>query len=115
MNVSLLGYGENTATFEAAAGLAAGNLVKLSANGTVAPAGDGDAFIGVCQNVRGGYAAVQLKGYCTAAYSGSVPLGRQALVSDAAGKAKAAAAGAAGAPVIVVDIDAERSVLGMIL
>ena len=124
MNVSYQGFSEAIATFEADDSVKAGSLVKISANGKVAPAADKEAFVGVCRNVRGGYAGVQLKGYCTVPYTGAVALGWQTLVSTADGEVKpaeastggsGAATAAAGTSVLVTDMDTSSSTLGMIL
>ncbi len=64
MNVEFTGYGENMATFVAANGLTeTGIPVKISADGTVAECNANEAFCGICQSVREGYAVVQLAGY----------------------------------------------------
>lgn len=83
MEVSFQGFGEQVATFTAAE-VAAGDLVKLSASGTVTACAEGDLPCGVALSVREGYAAVQLGGYAVLKASGSVPVGWQALA--AAGK-----------------------------
>ena len=113
MNVSFAGFGKNIATFEAAAAIPAGTPVKMSANGTVATCAAGDAFIGVGVSQRGDFVGVQLKGYCTAAVTGSVSLGWAQLVADGSGGVKAAGEDAAGVNVLVVPTDAAEA--GMIL
>ena len=63
MNLGLKGYGENVATFIAASGVAAGQLVKITDDFTVSSCSSGDDIFGYCVSVRDGYAAVQTSGY----------------------------------------------------
>lgn len=114
MDISFLGYDEKVATFEADSTLEAGDLVKLNANFKVEPADtDGDVFCGKAVNVRGGYAGVQLGGYMTADYSGTVTLGYQTVAIDGNGKVEVAATG--GNKVLVINIDTTNSKIGFIL
>ena len=62
MEISLQGYRENVATFEADETVRPGNLVKLTENGKVGLCAEGDLFIGAAVSVRGGCAAVQAAG-----------------------------------------------------
>lgn len=115
MNVAFDGYGENVLTFEAASGLAVGDLVKISANGTVAKCSktEGEAFCGICVNVRDGLAGVQLKGYCRVKYTGSLALGFQSVGTTDGETVKVLSSG--GVNVLVTDLDTSASVAGMIL
>ena len=61
--ISFEGIGQQVATFEAAAGVTAGHVVKMSDNGKVSKCSEGDDFCGVVLNVRGGCAGVQLRGF----------------------------------------------------
>jgi hypothetical protein len=122
MEISLLGFGERVATFAAAEGVAAGVLVKISANGTVAPCTAGDVPCGLCVNVRGGFAAVQLGGYLRLPYTGTVALGRALIAANTSSSVKAvespkdeSTAAASGVPVLVTDIDESAEILGCIL
>ena len=90
MSVSFQGMDRLVATFEAASGVSKGDLVKISGNGTVSTASSGDAPAGVALNVRGGHAAVQLKGCLEAEYNGTLDLGWQDITTHSAGKIKAA-------------------------
>lgn len=85
MNISFTGYRENVLTFECTNTVAVGDLVKMSASGTVTKAAANDAFIGKCVGVRDGYAAIQLDGYMEAAKYGTVNVGYNKLVAAASG------------------------------
>lgn len=86
MNVNFKGYGENVATFYADENVSQGSLVKMSASGTVSTCSANDDFIGVCVNVRNGYAAVQLNGYVELMTSDtSIDVGYNNLVAAANG------------------------------
>ncbi|SFP19136.1 hypothetical protein SAMN05216343_10449 [Oscillibacter sp. PC13] len=108
MKLSYEGIGQWAATF-ACSGVSEGEMVKLSANGTVAGCGDGDGFCGMVLSLsRGGDAcAVALGGMVTAGYTvetdGAAPsLGWATLASDGSGGVKAAASGRS---YLVVDVD----------
>ena len=74
MKLSYEGIGQWAATF-AASDVAEGELVKISANGTVAACTKGDPFCGMVLSVsRGGDAcAVALGGLVTAGYTETAP------------------------------------------
>ena len=59
MKVSFEEIGYMSATFAAERG-EAGQVCKMAGNGRVAPCADGDAFIGVMESIRKGYAGVQI-------------------------------------------------------
>ena len=105
MNISYEGIGQWAATF-ACDHLAEGELVKISANGTVSTCSDGESFCGmVLSTARDGLAcSVALGGMITAGYSGeSAPaLGWSTLAADGAGGVKTAAEGHS---FLVVDVD----------
>ena len=101
--VSFEEIGTLMATFEAADGVTAGQVVKLSANCKVAPCQDGDSFCGAALSCREGCAGVQLRGFVTLSATGTVGLGRVKLCADGAGGVKAAATG--GVEVLVVAAD----------
>lgn len=114
MKISLNGCGETVATFEADAGVTAGIPVKLTGNGLVGPCAAKDAFCGVTLSVRGGFAAVQLKGYVTVPYSGTaVPaVGYQTL--NGAGDGKIQVEGT-GRSILVTDVDTTAQTCGILL
>lgn len=72
MSVSFGGFHNETATFKTSAEMEKGTPVTISANGTVAAAGS-SAFCGIVDNCDGQYAAVQIYGEVTAAYTGTAP------------------------------------------
>lgn len=82
MEINFNGYQENVLTLACESTVAAGDLVAMSASGTVGKAEDNSAFIGVCLSERDGYAAVQLGGYVEMKKSGTVNLGFTKLVAS---------------------------------
>ena len=60
--ISFEGIGEVVATFACGEGVAAGQVVKVTEDGTVGPCTDGEKFCGVALSAEDGYAAVQLGG-----------------------------------------------------
>ena len=114
MDISLKGFKEAVATFEAEAGTIAGAPVKLTGNGKVGPCADGDDFCGAALNARCGYAAVQLGGYAELPYAGAAPqIGYRNLCAAADGKVKIAASG--GRSLLVTDVDEAAGICGVIL
>lgn len=110
MKISFEGIGQWAATF-ACADVGEGDLVKASANGTVAVCSDGDAFCGqVISLARGGDAcSVQLGGFITADYSGAAPaVGWANLAADGSGGVKVSAASPS---YLVVDVDAAAGIV----
>ena len=102
MKVCFEDIGHMSATFAAESG-EGGEPVKLCGNGTVCACADAEAFCGVVESLRGGYAAVQLHGFITLPYSGSAPaLGFTALAADGNGGVKASSGGRS---YLVVSVD----------
>ena len=60
--ISFEGIGEMVATFACGADVAAGQVVKVSADGTVDPCAAGNKICGVALSAEDGYAAVLLGG-----------------------------------------------------
>lgn len=113
MNISLQGYQENVATFEAEEAVQPGNLVKLTANGKVGQCADSDVFIGIAISVREGCAAVQLSGYYQVAFEDTQPsLGWQTLSAKSASAVKT---DPAGHLCLVTDVDTVGKIAGIIL
>lgn len=114
MQVCFNGFGEDVVTFEADETVEAGAPVMVSGNGKVSAA-EG-VFCGVCVGVRGGYAAVQLKGYVTLPY-GTAPetVGYQKLAVDETGKVSAAGEEDEGREYLVLDVDEAAGSLGLLL
>ena len=100
MNVSFEEIGRLAVTF-GHEGCVAGQVCKVSANGTVAPCAAGDKLCGIVEGVRGDYAAVQVAGFAEVPYSGSVGLGHVSLCADGSGGVKAGA----GREYLVVGVD----------
>ena len=100
MNVSFEEIGRLAVTF-GHEGCQAGQVCKVSANGTVAPCAAGDKLCGIVEGVRGDYAAVQVAGFAEVPYSGSVALGHVSLCADGSGGVKAGA----GREYLVVSVD----------
>ena len=75
MNIGFNGFNDNTVTFEADATVEKGCLVKLIEDNTVGACTGGDKVVGVCVNVREGYAAVKLAGYAELPVEGAVDVG----------------------------------------
>ena len=100
MNVSFEEIGRLAVTF-AESGVAAGQVCKVSENGTVAPCAGNDKFCGVVEGVRGGHAAVQVAGFVSVGYSGAVGLGYVNLCADGNGGVKAGT----GREYLVVRVD----------
>ncbi len=88
MNISFNGFMENTVTFEADESLKAGMPVAI-AQGRAIPCATGNKICGVCQNVRDGYAAVQIRGFVTLPVSGGLGTGMVKIIATADGMVKA--------------------------
>ncbi len=116
MKVSFEGIGETVATFEAetegSAAVVPGKAVVVCGNGKVSACTTAGAVpAGVALSLRGGYAAVQVKGYVKLPCAAGMEIGFQAVAMDSDGKLAAASSG--GREVLVTDVaDGE---CGMIL
>lgn len=112
--IRLEGFHNNCATFDAGEGVAAGQLVTVSADGKVDTAASG-AFAGMAVSVREGKALVQITGYMKVKMDG----GALTSLAYGAGSMAAAAGGTAasgdGRAVIVTDKDTTGSLAGIIL
>ena len=100
MNVSFEEIGRLAVTF-AQTGCEGGQVCKVSGNGAVAPCAEGEAFCGVVESVRGGFAAVQVAGFAGVAFSGALRVGYVNLCADGQGGVKAGA----GREYLVVSVD----------
>lgn len=114
MDVSFGGIGEVVATFKTSGTVKKGNLVKLSANATVAACAADDRICGVAiYAAADGFASVQLKGAVTVTYSGTAPtVGYNKLLASAADKIAVDADGF-DALVLSVDTTAKTAVIVM--
>ena len=96
MNVSFEGLENAVVTFQEEQ-VTAGYPVSMRSGATVGNAAAGAAPVGVALNVRGGCAAVQIKGFAALPYSGSAPeLGWTALTADGSGGVKIPGSGEKG-------------------
>ena len=85
--ISFEGIGEVAATFVCGEGVEAGEVVKVTANGTVGACAAGEKFGGVALTVDGGYGTVQLEGLVKVklAASHGVSVGWNHLLADGSG------------------------------
>ena len=91
----------------------AGVPVAMDSDGTVKDAGNGAALVGLALNVRGGCAAVLVKGYAQLPYTGTAPaLGWARLAADGSGGVTAAES---GREYLVVQVDSGSKTLGLFL
>ena len=112
MDINFNGFQKNVLTFECTSAVTAGDLVKMSASGKVAPASANDTFIGVCVKARDGYAAVQLSGAVKMTYSGSDPVcGYAKLAASADG----VQANDGGREYLVVEVDTQAKTVTFII
>ena len=100
--VSFEQAGSLMVTFFAEDGVQDGHVVKVSANGTVAPCAQGDSFCGVAGAVRNGAVGVQVDGFVKVAATLPLELGKVGLVADGKGGVMA---GEDGVCALVVDVD----------
>ncbi len=123
MSISFQGMGEQLVSFEAGT-VTAGYPVSMSDNGKVANAGNGDCFAGVAVHKSDdGFAAVQLKGFVTLAYSGTAPsLGWQRVAANGSGGIKTVSSSVSegvitesGRLCLVVDVDTTNTRVGLFL
>ena len=104
--ISFEGIGESVATFACTGQAANGQVVKMSANGTVAPCSAGDRFCGVALTPAGGYAAVQVGGFAAVNCTDTgVKVGYAALTADGSGGVKAAGEEDSAGTYLVVSVD----------
>ena len=87
--ISFEGIGEMVATFACGEDVAAGQVVKVTDDGTVGPCTAGDRVCGVALSAEDGYAAVQLGGMVTVTVTGGdVTAGWAKLSADGTGGMK---------------------------
>lgn len=93
----------------------AGMPVEMESSGTVKNAAAGAALVGVALNVRGGCAAVQVKGYARLPYTGTAApaLGWTRLAADGSGGVSTAASG--GREHLVAEVDSGSKTVGLFL
>ena len=87
--ISFEGIGEVVATFACGEDVAAGQVVKVTEDGTVGTCSANDKFCGVALSAEDGYAAVQLAGLVKVPVAdSSVTLGWVKLAADGSGGVK---------------------------
>ncbi|EOS66203.1 hypothetical protein [Oscillibacter sp. 1-3] len=116
MSVSYEGIGQWAATF-ACGGVREGQVVKVSANGTVSGCEEGDRFCGMALAVsRDGTACtVALGGMVTAAYSGGTEPAAGWINLAADGNGGVAVVSAGGRSCLAVDVDSAARTVTFVL
>ena len=106
MSVSFQGVGQVCATF-LGGGLTEGQVVKMSGRETVGACGDGDGFCGAAVCCKDDACSVQVGGFVTVKYSGTVPgVGWADLCANGSGGVRSAAEADTGSVrCLVVDAD----------
>ena len=89
MSISFDSIGQQCVTASADTSLVAGAVCKFSDNSVVSACADGDDIHGFVENIRGKNATVTVRGFVTAAYSGTAPtVGWCSLAGAASNKVK---------------------------
>lgn len=113
MSISFQGIGQVCATF-LCGDVAEGQLVKVSGRGTAAACADGDGFCGVALCKKEDACSVQVAGFVTVGYTGTVPaVGWSALAANGAGGVKSVSTG--GRTLLVVDADTTAKTVTILL
>ena len=108
--ISFEGIGEMVATFACGEGVAAGQVVKVTEDGTVGGCTDGEKFCGVALSAEDGYAAVQLSGLVKVPTSGgSITAGWCKLSADGSGGVKLDTS--TGTEYLVVRVETDAAVI----
>ena len=115
MSVSFQGMDELVVTFRAADGVTRGDFVTVSDNGTVSTAAGGAAPAGLALIIRNGHAAVQMRGYMEAEYTGTLGLGWKDITAAAGKKIKAAGENDESRRCLVISADAAAKVARLLL
>lgn len=108
--ISFEGIGEVVATFACGEGVGAGQVVKVTADGTVGSCSAGEKICGVALSAEDGYAAVQLGGLVKVPTSGgSITPGWCKLSADGTGGMKLDTS--AGTEYLVVRVETDAAVI----
>ena len=103
MSISYEGIGEWCATFVCGA-VSEGDIVKVSANGTVGKCAANDGFCGVAHDGKAG--TVQLGGLASVKYSGTAPaVGYTELMADGSGGVSKPGENQSGSSYLVLSVD----------
>lgn len=112
--ISFEGIGEVAATFVCGEGVEAGEVVKVTANGTVGACAAGEKFGGVALTVDDGHGTVQLEGLVKVklAASHGVTAGWNHLLADGSGGVKKDSASTpTGREYLVISVDSDGAVV----
>ena len=111
--ISFEGIGEVAATFACGTGVKAGQVVKLTADGTVGPCSGGDRFCGVALTPGDeGYATVQVGGLVKVAAAEGLTEGWNPLLADGNGGVKKDSASTpTGREYLVISVDSTGAVV----
>lgn len=113
MSISFNGIGQVCATF-LGSGITEGHVVKLRDRGLVSACGDGDSFCGTALCCKDDACSVQVEGFVTVGYSGTVPTaGWTDLCANGSGGVKTAATG--GRSFLVVDANTAAKTVTILL
>ena len=82
MSISFDSIGQQCVTASADTSLVAGAVCKFSSNSAVSACADGNPIHGFVENIHGKNATVTVRGFVTAAYSGCIGRGGDALLTD---------------------------------
>ncbi len=114
MAISFHAIGQTDVSFLDAGSAKAGQVCKLTENGTVGACAAGEAFCGVVREARAGVAAVTMRGYVELPYSATAPgVGYQMLAADGTGGVKSVTSG--GRSLLVVQTDSAAGTVGVFL
>lgn len=102
MKVSFDEIGRISATFRHESGQV-GQVCRMNNPGAVSLCGEGGAFCGIIESIRGGYAVVQLHGFAAVPFTGSEP--EVGYVNFAAGENGTVAMDPNGRSYLCVDVD----------
>ncbi len=113
MSISFHGIGQVCATF-LGDHITEGHVVKMSDRGAAAACSDGNDFFGVAMCCKDDACSVQVKGFVTVGYSGTVPaVGWTALAANSSGGVRSVSSG--GRSYLVVNTDTTAKTVTIML
>lgn len=114
MNNYFNGFATECITLPCNSAVKKGDPISLNDSSTAYTGYDGTEFMGVCLQVRDGYASVALKGYAELKYEGEDPIiGFDKFVCGAKGTVKID--NNVGRSIMVVAVDTVEKIMGVIL
>lgn len=114
MSIFLNGIDAKYITMETGETLTPGKVCFTDSNWIASDAPEDETFIGVTKGIRGNLATVQIAGYVTLPYSGTIRApGFHFLCADANGGVKVAELG--GREHLVVEVDKQAGTVGLFL